>query len=154
MVIQRSDTISTISTTGSSQFTDARSTFTDAHSQVNLQNSKEDLINQNDEKNNEKPEDTKSSDNEIDVKTKQPESVKPPKAYVSKDDKIRAIQQQKKENGYQKENGDCHEYICSNNIIDVLDLPNWKFWVCGLCTMCCNTCVSSSTTAVKTTATK
>jgi hypothetical protein len=178
MVMSHSDSVSTFSSVGSSQFVDARSTFTNARSFPEFEDAKDTDIVSHQEKDQSPLTDTEmttkneinsseteeinniqidgngkeSSNSDLEVKTEQPKPVAPPKAFVSKDEKIRQLQKEKEERSYQRQESHCHEYICSNNIIEVLDLPGWKFWVCGLCTLCCNSCFSSSTSAIRTTA--
>lgn len=172
MVIPTSDSVSTMSTTGSSQFVDARSRitgpeskYTDADSKFSDANSKADskIIADNiriekkeekktfeDEKNEKK---VFSSGNTLEtkeeIKTEQPQKVKEPKAFVSREEKIRRIKEQEAKSGYQRETGECHDYIFNCNLLDLLDLPNWKSLFCCCCTLCCNSCVSSGTTTVK-----
>ena len=185
MSLPASDSVSTLSTIGSaSQYTDARSRFTDARSGFeeamtdadNMENDEHIVaakaVVMNTEKvNGEHPDnandvvakkvviDEKADDVKEDmVKTEQPTAVKQPRAYVSKEERIRQIQMQKqKENlglgeshASQRKEGECHEYMCSNHLMEVLDLPNWKVLFCGLCSICCNSCVSSGTATAKT----
>lgn len=183
MSLQRTTSLSTVSTTttGSTMFTDARSAFTDAASHQGTINDNADatnsqnINNKSDEKSVNEVITTDGSQPglngvEVDVKTKeqdanlepkddsnikteQPQAVKEPK-FVSREEKIRQIREQRRTNtNPDTEESECHEYFCSNNLIDILDLPGWRFWVCGLCTVCCNSLESSGrTTAVKTAA--
>lgn len=167
-------------TTGSTMFTDARSQFEDAfsntdnmHNKVKIEdNSLEDKDNVSDEsKTGNLRADTrvqmKSSDdtifgqkneeninlrskNNAPIRTEEPSIVEEPK-FVSREEKIRQIREQRQTSSTpNEEESDCHAYLFSNNLIDILDLPGWKFWVCGLCTVCCNSLESSGrNTAVK-----
>ncbi|GAV27020.1 hypothetical protein PMKS-000481 [Pichia membranifaciens] len=151
MAVSRSDSVSSFSTAGSSQFVDANSRFTDAESK--MQNQPTDSQPHKDDKANVQsiadPEKEQDTDGKTEVKTKEPEQVKEPKAYVSKQEKIRQIREQNPQKGYQRDEGECHEYVFSNNMLDVLDLPNWKGLCGSLGVMCCNSCCSSGTSSVQ-----
>lgn len=172
MVIPSSDSISTLSTIGSSQYVDARSRitgldskYTDAGSKFSDAESKAESKILADNIGIEKKEGTETfqdkenekkvfiSGNALetkdDIKTKQPQKVKEPTAFVSKEEKIRRIKEQNPKPGYQREKGECYEYICHCNLLDLLDIPNWKSLFCCFCNLCCNSCLNSSTTAVK-----
>lgn len=172
MVIPTSDSVSTLSTVGSSQYVDARSRitgsdskYTDAGSKFSDTASKAESKILTDNTGIEKKESTetfkdKEEENKVfnsgnaldskdEIKTKQPQQVKGPTAFVSKEEKIRRIKQQDPKPGYQRENGECYEYICHCNLLDLLDIPNWKSLFCCFCNLCCNSCLNSGTTAVK-----
>lgn len=173
MVVPRSDSVSSFSTAGSSQFVDAQSKFTDAEPESGMQdqltnsqvgNTIEDGIkvqntaNLGEEKgeinNIEKGVESKVANEENAIKTKQPAPVKEPRAFVSKEEKIRELREQNAEKGYHREESECHEYICSNNMLEVLDLPNWKGLLGSICVMCCNSCFTTSTSSVQKAAAK
>lgn len=154
MAVSRFDSVSSFSTAGSSQFVDANSKFADAESEMQKQptdslSHTEDQTKVQSIADPEKEQDTDAVAEQAEVKTKQPEPVKEPKAYVSKQEKIRQLREQNPQKGYQREEGECHEYVCSNNILDVLDLPNWKGLCGSLGVMCCNSCCSSGTSSVQ-----
>lgn len=164
MSITRSNSMSTFSTTGSSDFIDARSRMTDAHSTFTdaKSDSEEphiaekgedqgDTTNTTEEQMTVKTEIVQNDETEKtdeDIKTQQPPTVKEPKAYISKDEKIRQYQEKKQQEkaGYQRKESQCHEYIFSNNMLAVLDLPSIKSLLSGCCLVCCNSGLSSGTT--------
>ncbi|KAG0680710.1 hypothetical protein C6P40_004714 [Pichia californica] len=184
MAIPSSDSVSSFSTAGSSQFLDARSNFTDADAKfedagsnlsdaaskrlsglVNSNSIKAANINEELQTETKDPKETvekkevfndNPDDNESKsegIKTKQPQQVEQPSAaFVSKEEKIRKLKEQKSTRGYQRSEGQCHEYFFQCNILQILDLPELKSWPSCLCIMCCNSCLSSGTTAAKTAA--
>lgn len=79
-------------------------------------------------------------ENKSEIKTKQPNQVREPKAFISKDEKIELIQAQNKNAGYQRKEGesDCKTYFCSSNFCEVLDIPNWRTLLCCCCFTCCD----------------
>lgn len=110
-------------------------------------------LDENENENEGKNEDEDESDSKTeDVKTEQPQPVKQPRAFVSKEEKIRQTMEQNKNRGYQREESSCHEYICSNNMVEVLDLPSVTDIFSSLCLVCCGSCCTSTTATVKTAA--
>ena len=168
MSVARSNSISSFSTTGSSQFQDARSEFTNAGGSVytdarELKTSTSNIKNIPTNSKQATPEleevklesgDGDSDDKKEvtiteDIKTEQPKDKEPPKAYVTREEKIKAAQANRATQS-QRDKSECHEYFCSNNMYDVLDLPAINTLFCGLCMVCCNSCFSAGTTTVKT----
>lgn len=154
MSVPASSSVPSIKTTTSTQFTDANSKFEDASATPPPENNKTSnpvIQNESREDSQESTEDIVGKTDEIEVKTEQPTQVKEPKAFLSKEEKIKQLQEQKKNKGYQRQSGesDCGSYFCSNNLLEVLDLPDLHSLLCCCCLACCNSTVGSGTAAAK-----
>lgn len=154
MSVPASSSVSSIKTSASTQFTDAHSKFEDASASPPLENSKtSDAMIENESLKNsqETTGNIIEKAEEAEIKTEQPTQVKEPKAFLSKEEKIKQLQEQKQNRGYQRKQGesDCGAYFCSNNLIEVLDLPDLHSIFCCCCLAFCNSTVSNGTSAAK-----
>lgn len=173
MAINRSDSVSSFSTAGSSMFTDAQSRFVDAVSndmsstekQVEKQVVKPDIQQPQEEiegvaSNSEVAGQQGTEDKQLEategeigdgtapVRTEQPSEVKPPTTRLTKEEKIKRLVEERKQTLPEKES-DCHQYFFSNNLISVLDLPSITDVCCNLFSVCCNSTVSAGTNTAK-----